>query len=100
MIRVLIQVVGPEGSRSRGAHTIARIDISNETPGGVNVADYTVRCAVEHPNGDAGTHQRIVRGFNRAGWNVLQLVYEALKELGPQARRRSDDGKYDLPPGQ
>lgn len=99
MIRVLIQVVPPPG-RSRGAQTIARIDIANESPVDARWADYTVRCAVERPNGDSGTHTRLVRGHDRRAWNVLGLVMRALEELGHRAMRSGYDGELDLPPGQ
>jgi hypothetical protein len=56
-------------------------------------SNYTVKAAVERPNGDAALHNRMFSWARHHG-NVLDLVYAALDALGPEAMRRDDE--HDL----
>lgn len=48
------------------------------------LADYSVRFAVERGGRHVGLHQRMVEGFPRTHYNVLGLLALALQTLSPE----------------
>lgn len=89
MIRVDITLI-PRGVGT--GDPIGRLEIEHVNDLG-DYSNYTVKAAVERPNGDAALHNRMFSWARHQG-NVLDLVYAALDALGPEAMRRDDE--HDL----